>query len=360
MLILRKAINRNKAKAKLTKPHISSFDSLRAIIPNARLGLITRTTAISHALSCHRLAPFLLLRCEIKARNMSHYSLEQALDEFKKNLPETFLPFDLPQIADLCRQGILTPFFAYNGYGIEVLESYDGNKPFIYKNELDPEPDTSKFPDPRTTSLYDDHFTHDRLTSLLDKSIDNLEIYNAITYRSYGSEYEVVLVAKPLNVNKYLNDENYSVYSDNDGYTVTRESLLFPSEQVQNYIASKQTAKQNTPEQQEEIAKLKKEIAEFKERLNQKADNTVSSLLKAIYDENHEHHAPDLSHAIKLWNDLYMNGLIGTDSHSNKASLWIGNNTGYADDAKSSTDRIKEISSPSKNWSPHRKKEIKK
>ena len=260
MQILRKAINRNKAK--LTKPHISSFDSLRAIVSNARLGLITRTTAISHALSCHRLAPFLLLRCEIKVRNMSHYSLEQALDEFKKNLPETLLPFDLPQIADLCRQGILTPVFAYNGYGIEVLESYDGNKAFVYKNGVDAEPDTSRFPDPRTTSLYDDYFTHSRLTSLLDKSIDNLEIYSAMTYKSGSSGYEVVLVANPLNINKYLNDENYSVYSDDDGYTVSRESLLFPSEEVQSYIASKQLPDAKKPLSQQTDKPVKTNIDE--------------------------------------------------------------------------------------------------
>ena len=114
---------------------------------------------------------------------MKYYNTEQTINLFQ-SLPNSLKPFDLPQIADLCRQGILTPVFAYNSHGIEVLESYDGNKPFIYKNELDPEPDTSRFPDPRTTSLYDDYFTHSRLTSLLDKSIDNLEIYNAITYRS--------------------------------------------------------------------------------------------------------------------------------------------------------------------------------
>lgn len=199
---------------------------------------------------------------------MSYYNLEQALEAFKENLPKELLPFDLPQLADLCRQGILTPVFAYNSYGIEILEYYDGKKTFICKNGVNPEPDVSKFPEPMTTSLYDNYFTHERLTSLLDKSGGNLVINNAITYESNGSGYEVVLVANPLNINRYLHDENYSVYSDNDGYTINRESLLFPSEQIQSYIASEQTSKQNTPEQQL-IAKLEREIADTKKQLEQ-------------------------------------------------------------------------------------------
>lgn len=290
---------------------------------------------------------------------MNYLTVQQTIDLLNQELPQTPIPYDLPQLADLCRQGILTPVFAYNSYGIEVLEYYDGKKPLIYENAVDGEPQISKFPEPMTTSLYNNYFTHVRLTSLLDKSDGNLVIDNAITYESDGSGHEVVLVANPLNINRYSHDENYSVYSDNDGYTVSHESLLFPSEQVQKYIASKQSAKQNTPEQQE-IAKLKKELADLKKKPNPKVDNTVSSLLTAIHNKHHEHHAPDLSHAIKLWSDLYINGLIGSDSHSNKADIWISSNTGYADNANSSTDRIKEISSPSKNWSPLRKKEIKK
>lgn len=83
-----------------------------------------------------------------------------------------------------------------------------------------------------------------------------------------------------------------------------------------------------------------------------------TSTLEAILDESHEHHAPDLKHSIQLWIDLYINGGIKSDSHSNKAGQWISKNTNYAENAKTSTDRIKEISSPFKYWSPHRKKEV--
>lgn len=287
---------------------------------------------------------------------MKYYNTEQTINLFQ-NLPDSLKPFDLPQIADLCRQGILTPVFAYNSYGIEVLEYYDGNKPLIYINGVDTEPDTSRFPDPRTTYLYDDYFTHDRLTSLLDKSIDNLEIHNAMIYKSDGSGYEVVLVANPLNINKYLNDENYSVYSDNDGFTVTRESLLFPSEQVQKYIASKQTAKQNTPEQQR-IAELESQIAELQEQLRQQSIKLPNDpLLTTIHNKNYEYHAPDLSHAIKLWSELYIDGLIGSDSHSNKSNKWIQQNTSYGDNTEdSSVKRLRQVSTPLKDFGGQRKR----
>lgn len=83
-----------------------------------------------------------------------------------------------------------------------------------------------------------------------------------------------------------------------------------------------------------------------------------TSTLQAILDETHEHHAPDLKHSIQLWIDLYINGAIKSDSHSNKAGQWLSKNTKYAENAKKSTDRIKEISTPFKYWSPHRKKEV--
>lgn len=292
---------------------------------------------------------------------MKYYNTEQTINLFQ-NLPDSLKPFDLPQIADLCRQGILTPVFAYNSYGIEVLEYYDGNKPLIYINGVDTEPDTSRFPDPRTTYLYDDYFTHDRLTSLLDKSIDNLEIHNAMIYKSDGSGYEVVLVANPLNINKYLNDENYSVYSDNDGFTVTRESLLFPSEQVQKYIASKQTAEQDTTEQntpeQQRIAELESQIAELQEQLRQQSIKLPNDpLLTTIHNKNYEYHAPDLSHAIKLWSELYIDGLIGSDSHSNKSNKWIQQNTSYGDNTEdSSVKRLRQVSTPLKDFGGQRKR----
>ena len=59
--------------------------------------------------------------CELRRVIMSYYNLEQTLEVFQKNLPETLLPFGLPQLADLCRRGEVTPVFSYDKYINEGL-----------------------------------------------------------------------------------------------------------------------------------------------------------------------------------------------------------------------------------------------
>lgn len=88
-------------------------------------------------------------------------------------------------------------------------------------------------------------------------------------------------------------------------------------------------------------------------------DDQTKDYLSIILDETHEYHAPDLKHAIKLWVDLYINGDIKDDSHSNKANQWIKNNTGYSSDATSSITRIREVATPFKDFGAKRSREIK-
>lgn len=174
---------------------------------------------------------------------LDFYTLQEVLKMLTESSNNKYT-YTATDIATLCKQGVLTPVFGYAGYAIEVIED---------KN-------TGRNPEWRTTSFYDGHLTNKRLLSLLDKSKNKLELSNAVTYKRDGKSYEVVLVANPLNIHKYLSDDNYSIYSDDDPFPVTRESLLFPSKQVKSYIASKQTAEQDTTEQntpeQQRIAKL--------------------------------------------------------------------------------------------------------
>lgn len=111
----------------------------------------------------------------------------------------------------------------------------------------------------------------------------------------------------------------------------------------------------------EKNEKLEAEKVELIKQLKEQTDTPADySILQTILNESHEYHAPDLKHAIQLWNDLYINKLIGTDSHSNRADIWIGSNTGYDEDAKSSIGRIREIATPLKDFGTKRSKEIKK
>ena len=80
-------------------------------------------------------------------------------------------------------------------------------------------------------------------------------------------------------------------------------------------------------------------------------------LLTLIFDDTQtDRYAPDLVLAIKLWEDLYINN-PRRDSHSNKANLWIDENTGYGDTSKG---KLREITTPFINWSTHRDKKYKK
>lgn len=109
-------------------------------------------------------------------------------------------------------------------------------------------------------------------------------------------------------------------------------------------------------------AKIKALESELKKANAALADAPAhDSILQTILDESHEHHAPDLSYSIKLWSDLYIDGQIGTDSHSNKANLWINNNTSYGNNTiNSSVKRLREVSTPLKDFGGLRSKEIKK
>ena len=158
---------------------------------------------------------------------LDYYTLQRTLEMLKESPNDEYTAQDL---AILCRQGILTPVFAYNRYCMEILEYYyDSGKP--------EQPSIGRSPEPMTKHFHDGYLTDKHLLSLLDKSMDKLKLFSAMTYKSDGSGWEIELVT-------------------NDGYTVTRESLLFPSEQVQSYIASRQT------NEQQRIAELESELSD--------------------------------------------------------------------------------------------------
>lgn len=94
-----------------------------------------------------------------------------------------------------------------------------------------------------------------------------------------------------------------------------------------------------------------------------KSHNNTENLIDFIFDESTtERYAPDLVHAIKLWEHIYINN-PKNDSHSNMANQWIENNTSYSENqtgGKSSIDRIREITTPFGDWGNKRNKNHKK
>ncbi|MFW1851083.1 hypothetical protein ACG9XR_10985 [Acinetobacter guillouiae] len=89
--------------------------------------------------------------------------------------------------------------------------------------------------------------------------------------------------------------------------------------------------------------------------------NKESSLLEQIFDHSKEDsYAPDLALSIKLWESIYITN-PKEDSHTNRANHWITNNTSYPIEEKNpSSSRIREITSPLKEWGSKRNKGFKK
>lgn len=108
-----------------------------------------------------------------------------------------------------------------------------------------------------------------------------------------------------------------------------------------------------------EITKLENQLAKAKtEQTDTPADDNI---LQTILDESHDEHAPDLKHAVKLWIDLYINKGVGGGSHSAMANNWIYGNTGYENSTDSSpVKRLREITTPLKDFGGQRPKEVKK
>ena len=84
--------------------------------------------------------------------------------------------------------------------------------------------------------------------------------------------------------------------------------------------------------------------------------------LALVFDSTNANYAPDLVHALNLWLDLYHRNPKDSDSHTNKANIWLKNNTAYEYVKRGYTamNRIREIATPLKDFGQQRAKEPKK
>lgn len=320
------------------------------------------------------------------------------MDEVVANLNNRAgLSCDYDKIRDLARKRKITPCFYFNGYVCELSPDQSG--------ELSP----CFFETPHT-EIMTGYFTY----RLLVEQISSYDEYITLPHCEMGNEiliyrllerqgdtqisYGDALALFASRPQPFDDRKNYSNRFGSIGF----DEIRFSKQELDSYIASLapvfsnnsygkslqdsellaklesaqaennalnarvstaiNTYRQNQSEIKELKAQLEKANADnlaLNEKLSNKTDMPADdTILQTILDESHDYHAPDLKHAIQLWIDLYINDGIKSDSHSNKAAQWISGNTYYGENARTSTDRIKEISSPSKYWSPHRKKEI--
>lgn len=166
---------------------------------------------------------------------MTPLNLEQTLSYLRERMPA---PFDLPQLAHLCRTGQLTPLFAYDRYALDQ-ENYDYDR-------ID-----------CVTFNLSGYLTAPELIEVVykDKTIELdiaivYEFLDTISYEIKGENLtrmkgrKVILLDKEYNHALYQRDPKYSVFSDNDSVTITRNDLLFDLEQLDSIAPAGDTQSQ--------------------------------------------------------------------------------------------------------------------
>ncbi len=134
------------------------------------------------------------------------------------------------------------------------------------------------------------------------------------------------------------------------------------SEQGQKLI---EYIKSNVPDPEKLYSLLKKANVlpiEQASDPNQSHTPADGEQLALVFDSTNANYAPDLVHALNLWLDLYHRNPKDSDSHTNKANIWLKNNTAYEYVKRGDTamSRIREIATPLKDFGQQRAKEPKK
>ena len=272
---------------------------------------------------------------------MSYYNLEQTLEVFQKNLPETLLPFGLPQLADLCRRGEVTPVFPYNRYVIEGFIDDYGQPIHLREN----------------TKSFNGYLTLPDLSNLIFQLTETVATSNAYIYEEIGEENTGAFVSLEKGAYDYDDQRNernyYNSLSSGETHYIGINNLLFPIEQVQAYIASKRTDKLDKPApigtfgtpaltqcepktDRERVIELEKELAEVKAELKEYKDvptddkdlapnsqAKVACMLYAILKTHDYDLSPPMGKG--LANDLIVNAsqVQGTPVTKNFVAEWL-------------------------------------
>lgn len=320
-----------------------------------------------------------------KNREDEYLTLSETIQLINTNINpnnEVGLSVDNTKLRDLARKKQITPCFYYHGYVGEI--DYHG----VLQTEVIAAYFTYRLLTEEICG-YDDY---------MELPSDGIKIYRVIERKTAEfADYDDGLFLFYKNPNG-LNDAEKGRLSH-----VEADEIRFSKRELDGYIASlTNTSQDKTPVQsdsdllaklqslqaenndlnsrlctarntykqhQNEIKALKEKIkqagiekAKLIEQLNIQTNTPADDLtLQTILDESHDEHAPDLKHAVKLWIDLYINKDVGGGSHSAMANNWIYKNTGYENSTDSSpVKRLREITTPLKDFGGQRPKEVKK
>lgn len=187
---------------------------------------------------------------------MSHYSLEQAI----KLIAAIAQPFDMPQIADLCRQGKLTPLFPYDGY-ISMPVGYDDNgRPIHALGAIEP---------------YSGNLHSSELIKLIDGYVDSLKLWTASTQQGVQ---DLDFYSRPM---RHIDDEIEPIT-----FTVTLKNILLAADQVHSCIDDMKA--KHASFEQFRILELESLLAQAKaanddKELTHKSQEAVTRLLNVLF-----------------------------------------------------------------------------
>lgn len=211
----------------------------------------------------------------------------------------------------------------------------------------------------------------DYLNSVIDK--DNLEKYLKSIGKDLSQllELQESLTAPTPQTDSQLSqkvaDLNAQLASATDTIASLQEKLQQSNfNRLESYnfnTAELHRAKTESNQYQKENESLKAKIAELEANEPSQSDTPADGEpLALVFDSTNANYAPDLVHALNLWLDLYHRNPKDSDSHTNKANIWLKNNTAYEYVKRGDTamNRIREIATPLKDFGQQRAKEPKK
>ena len=211
----------------------------------------------------------------------------------------------------------------------------------------------------------------DYLNSVIDK--DNLEKYLKSIGKDLSQllELQESLTAPTPQTDSQLSqkvaDLNAQLASATDTIASLQEKLQQSNfDRLESYnfnTAELHRAKTELNQYQKENESLKAKIAELEANEPSQSDTPADGEpLALVFDSTNANYAPDLVHALNLWLDLYHRNPKDSDSHTNKANIWLKNNTAYEYVKRGDTamNRIREIATPLKDFGQQRAKEPKK
>lgn len=182
----------------------------------------------------------------------------------------------------------------------------------------------------------------------LEANIPEIETLEALSYDFSYDEPELMSIEDVY----FLTQEITDLKQENEELKKNSKELPLAVQYNKNISSSGQTI---IDQQQATIDQLKARIAELESQQQTYNNPDQFDLFTEITNPEHNHYAPDLCYAVKLWHSVYIQN-PKKDSHNNKANTWIKNNTPYSGEQEdTATRRIREISAPLNDWHISRK-----